>query len=754
MNWFKNLKIKTKMIVSFSLVIILMLGMAAFAVIEMKEVADKYEYAINHPMEAEVQMRIFDSSISNLRRITTMMNLQSVNNDPSSIGPLYNDAVKEYRKGLDALEAYENTINTGTLSEKAIAALEQVAAVRTVFVKYKTEVCDNVAEAARAGDFNGALAFAGAGAEAAATLAEGCQNLIDLSSASASANVTGAMEKADIIKKILFIVAFAAAVLALVLAFFVAGLISKPLIRLVDVAENVANGNLNVNIDNSSKDESGMLAEGFRHVIEVVNMLVKDLSDLEHVIDVEGDIEARVDSSNYSGSYKDVANSINTVINGVINDSLTFIDSLTKIGNGEFNLTIAKLPGKKIILNETIDMFLDIMNSINKDINTLVSSALNGQLSNRADAAAYKGDWATLVGGLNNLMDAVSAPAIEISKVMEHIAAGDFESKMAGSYKGDFLALQNSINSTVDNIASYIDEISDVLHKLSQDDFDQEVTREYVGSFSHIKDALNNIIDTFNNVLGDIGSAAEQVSHGAKSISESSMSMATGASEQAASVEELNATVLTINESTAQNSESAKNAEALSEHSKRNAAIGDNDMKNMLVSMSGIKESSNSISKIIKVIEDIAFQTNLLALNAAVEAARAGEHGKGFAVVAEEVRTLAGRSQEAAKETSLLIEESISRVDEGTQIADKTADALRTIIEDISKIADIISGIANSSQEQSEAISQVTIGLAQITNVVQNNSATSEESASASEQLSSQAELLHNLVSVFKMKRK
>ena len=523
------------------------------------------------------------------------------------------------------------------------------------------------------------------------------------------------------------------------------------------MARQIAKGDLRTNhtgYDNTpTHNEITLLERSFVDVAGSIHMLVKDLNDMGHAVDVDGDIEARVNDTNYSGSYKDVAHTINAVVDGVIKDVLTFIEALTAFGNGNFDINVAKLPGKKMILNDTLDHFKNIMESINNDINSLVDNALEGQLSSRVDVSGYKGDWVTLVNGLNKLMDAVSAPAVEISNVMEQIANGNFHSKMSGSYKGDFLSLQESINTTVTNIASYIDEISGVLHELSQNHFNQEITRQYVGSFSEIKDAVNSIIDTFNTVLGNIASAAEQVSSGARSISESSMLMATGASEQAASVEELNATVLAINESTTRNSESAKNAEGLSVRSKENAAIGDSDMKNMLVSMEGIKESSDKISKIIKVIEDIAFQTNLLALNAAVEAARAGEHGKGFAVVAEEVRTLASRSQEAAKETSMLIEESINRVGEGTQIADKTADALKTIIYDISKIADIISDIAVASNEQAEATSQVTQGLSQITNVVQNNSATSEEAASASQELSSQAELLHNLVSVFQIKR-
>ncbi len=256
-----------------------------------------------------------------------------------------------------------------------------------------------------------------------------------------------------------------------------------------------------------------------------------------------------------------------------------------------------------------------------------------------------------------------------------------------------------------------------------------------------------------NEALLEMRMAADQVAGGAKNVSDASVSLSQGAAEQAASVEQLSASIAEISSQTKSNAENAEHANGLTQEACDQAAVGDADMQAMLEAMEAINHSSENISKIIKVIDEIAFQTNILALNAAVEAARAGQHGKGFAVVAEEVRNLAARSAKAAKETTDMIEDSIKKVEGGREIAGKTAEALRTIRSQVNQVTELVAGIAKASQEQRLALEQINQGVLQVSQVVQGNSATSEEAASASQQLSAQADRMQETAGRFRLEQ-
>ena len=315
-----------------------------------------------------------------------------------------------------------------------------------------------------------------------------------------------------------------------------------------------------------------------------------------------------------------------------------------------------------------------------------------------------------------------------------------------------FAEIAENLGGALREIRGYIGEISYVLGEMAQGNMNVSIQSEYMGEFVALKDSINTIADSLNEVISGIGTAANQVAAGTRQVSDGSQEISQGATEQASAIEELTATVTQIAAQTRQNAISAGEANELTLQAKDEAARGNESMKTMQRAMDEISEASRNISKIIKAIDDIAFQTNILALNAAVEAARAGVHGKGFAVVAEEVRNLAARSASAAKETTELIEGTISKTEAGARIVSDMAAALDSIVASVEKSAQLVSEIAAASNEQATAIAQVNRGIEQLSAVVQTNSATSEEAAAAAEELSSQAEILKSMVEQFRLR--
>ncbi|OQY22246.1 MAG: hypothetical protein B6I37_07490 [Desulfobacteraceae bacterium 4572_35.2] len=325
------------------------------------------------------------------------------------------------------------------------------------------------------------------------------------------------------------------------------------------------------------------------------------------------------------------------------------------------------------------------------------------------------------------------------------IAGGDLDQRLQ-IYRDDEMGdLAKSLNTMSDSLADKVK----VAKMIADGDLTAKV--HLASNHDEFGAALQNMVSELSGLVTEVSGASSQIVSGAAQVSDVSQSLSQGATEQAAAMEEIASSMAQIESQTKQSAENTNVALTLSRDAIQSAEEGNANMSDMVGAMDEINVAGQGISKIIKVIDEIAFQTNLLALNAAVEAARAGQHGKGFAVVAEEVRNLAARSAKAAQETAVLIEGSVVKAKNGTKIAETTASSLQEIMTSVTKMSDLVAEISTSANEQSEGISQVNIGLNQIDTVTQQNTASAEEGAAAAEELSSQAEQLRNMLAQFKV---
>ncbi len=472
------------------------------------------------------------------------------------------------------------------------------------------------------------------------------------------------------------------------------------------VAGKIAEGDLDVKVEKAS--EADVLGESMmamkQNLTEVMNGIM-EMNELQK----SGDMDAKIPAEKLKGIYRKVAEGVNESVKIHVDNTLSILEVLSAYAKGDFSKDLKLLPGKQAVINENMNELKDNLQNLVDEMLGLTQAAAEGDLSSRGDADKFNGAYRQIMAGVNNTLDAIVKPVNEVLEVLDEMAKGILTRKMQGEYKGDYAQMRNSLNST---------------------------------------------IDALNDILAQVNLSVDQVTDGVRQVSDASQAVSQGATEQAGSLEEITSSMAEIGSQSRQNAENAAQANQLSTTARNSAETGNNQMKQMLQAMEGINESSGQISKIIKVIDEIAFQTNLLALNAAVEAARAGIHGKGFAVVAEEVRNLAQRSAKAARETTELIEGSLDRVENGTKIANQTAHALDEIIQVVTKVTDLVGEIANASKEQVQGLDQVNHALVQVDQVTQSNAASAEESASAAEELSGQSHRLKTMLGKFHLAKK
>lgn len=348
--------------------------------------------------------------------------------------------------------------------------------------------------------------------------------------------------------------------------------------------------------------------------------------------------------------------------------------------------------------------------------------------------------WVALV-----IIKAIDKSVKQLSDAADEISMGHVNVEMVKYNNDEFGELVDKYRKVIENIKYQ----ATIAQEVSNGNLTLSVTPRSPEDL--LGNSLKKLVEDNLSTLSSISDAGSQVTVSSSQVASASQALAQGSTEQASAIEEITASIDEIAEKTKQNAEQANSAANLVIHAIEDVKKGNKQMEDMMTAMQDINKSSESISKIIKVIDDIAFQTNILALNAAVEAARAGEAGKGFAVVAEEVRSLAAKSASAAGETAELIEDSINKVSQGSKIADDTAKALEAITNVVQESEVIINGIAESSNYQATAVAQIEQAINQVSQVVQTNSATSQQCAASSEELSNQAARMRDMLSIYNL---
>ena len=334
--------------------------------------------------------------------------------------------------------------------------------------------------------------------------------------------------------------------------------------------------------------------------------------------------------------------------------------------------------------------------------------------------------------------------------IMVFILAAVYEKSSESSLR-NFASEKDKSERTSQILEDMFENVRLVMSGVATGDLSKRISVEAEGSLAILKESINSSLQMLSQTILQVTNVSDEINTSMSHVTTAAQSLASGTTEQAASLEEISSSMENIGAKAKTNSANAQQAQVLSNQTSSEIFDVNKQMDAMLDSMNKINQTSSDVSKVVKVIEEIAFQTNLLALNAAVEAARAGKYGKGFSVVAEEVRNLAGRSAEATKDTSNLIENSMNEVEHGVKNANDTAEALQGFVENINKVKDFVGEISVASQDQAAAAEQINTSLSQVNDVVQQNSSISEETSSAAQDMRSQSEVLYNMMDKFKL---
>ncbi|MFT3915789.1 MAG: methyl-accepting chemotaxis protein [Anaeromyxobacteraceae bacterium] len=565
-----------------------------------------------------------------------------------------------------------------------------------------------------------------------------------------------------------------------------------------DHVSRIARGDIPPPIEVEYRGDFNVVKDALNGCIRSLDGLLADMAAMAKAQEA-GDTGAFVDPARLEGAWASLAEGVNAGVRLHIGLLEELLGVLSAYGEGDFARELRRLPGKQAAANAVVDGVRANLRGVADEVTALTRAAAEGKLDVRADAARFRGDWATLVWSVNATLDAIAAPLSATSAALARIAAGDVpapietawqgelgrmreslngcitavtrlaedvrtlgEAAQAGRlshradaarHQGDFRAIVDGVNRAIDAMAAPQADAARVLERLAERDLTARMEASYAGDHARIREAVNATATALHDALGQVADVVEQVSSAATQIASSSQAVAAGASQQASALGQTTSSIDSIAEGARHSADSAAQANDLAAKARAAATEGSAAVGEMRGAMDKIRASAEGTSAIIKDVSEIAFQTNLLALNAAVEAARAGEAGRGFAVVAEEVRSLALRAKEAATKTEALIRQSVGQAADGERTSHEVARRLDEIVDGVGKVSAVVSEITTAAREQSTGVEQVTRAVSEMDKVTQQNAASAEESSSAAAELSSQADELAAMIGAFRLAR-
>ncbi len=693
----------------------------------------------------------YDSLRTNIYRAMAFESVGDMEQEKESIAKA-EVAIAEFDKESEAFMAMLNELYPNSAEAKAF--IEEFSATKAEYLAIHYKIIEEI----EAGDYAYALDLINANAD----IIQSCVTYVNTATTTAQSLLYDGLH--DINKKaskniyyilITFIVAIVA---GLAEAIFLSRKIRQSISKLQENVDHLQAGNFAAIESSDAKDEIGRITRSVVAVADTVETIVEEVKQKDFDYG-DGILLPTIETEQFNGGYAELAEAVNHIFETNVDKVGYIVKVVESIAHGELDMEREMFPKEQAVITEAIFACVDNIKVLESEIRNIIDNVAIGNLISygkytgiKVETGNLDGEWKTLVLGIEQIVTQLTEPIVELFGVFDTMSQGDLSTEMTDKYIGQLKELQQLQVYCNKTIKSYISEIDFVLGQLAENRYNVTIEREYVGDFTVIKTSLLDIIEKLNTVMGEINESSEVIANSASASAETGVSLAEASTRQNQAITVLLKEIEQVIGVTKENAHSADEARNLSQQTLQNAENGNKEMNVMLKTIGEISDASRSIENIIGIIEDIAFQTNLLALNAAVEAARAGEHGKGFAVVAEEVRSLAGRSQTAALETKELINKSIEKVNEGTSKADSTSAALDAILKDITQVSGLIDSIANASATQANTITGFGNQVNDISDVANQNTSTSEESAAIAQEISAQSEVLRNIVAGFELK--